>query len=144
MVTFNELNIQNHRILELSNVLEQLITDRGMCDNQVTAELFFRYLDAVKDHLDLEDKQLYAGLLVHSDIDVNNTAKSFLSGSLEIKKIFNKYMRKWCKKEKINIQDHAKFLEDTNQMFKMVQARIQDESEHLYPLIRRVSEKVAA
>ena len=139
MVTFNELNTQNHRIMELSNVLERLIDDRGMCDNEVTADLFFQYLDEVRSHLELEDKHLYADLLIHNDLKVNNTAKQFLSGSAEIKRIFNKYVRKWCHKKKIHIRDHEKFLEDTNHMFHMVQTRILDETEHLYPLIRKVS-----
>ena len=139
MVTFNELNTQNHQILELSNVLERLIGDRRMCDNDVTADLFFRYLDEVRAHLELEDKHLYADLLVHNDLQVNNTAKLFLSGSSEIKKIFNQYIRRWCNKDKIHIRDHARFLEETNHMFTMVQTRIQDETEHLYPLIREVS-----
>ncbi len=139
MVTFDELNTQNHRIMELSNVLERLIDDRGMCDNEITADLFFRYLDEVKAHLDLEDRHLYKDLLVHPDIQVNNTAKLFLSGSSEIKRIFNRYVRKWCNKKKIHIRDHKKFLDDTNHMFQMVQKRILDETEHLYPLIRKVS-----
>ncbi len=143
MVTFEELNLQNHRIMELSNVLERLIDDRGMCDNEVTAELFFRYLDEVRSHLDLEDKHLYKDLLTHDDIQINNTAKLFLSGSSEIKRIFNRYVRKWCNKKKIHIRDHKKFVDDTNHMFQMVQARIQDEFEHLYPLLRKVNAKAA-
>lgn len=144
MVTFKELNEQNHKILELSGVLEQLIGDRSMCDNEVTAELFFRYLDGVKAHLDLEDKHLYRGLLTNHDSEVVKTAKLFLSGSAEIKRIFSRYLRKWCANRRIHISDHEKFVKDTEEMFHIVFSRIQDETEQLYPLIRQVSDQKAA
>ena len=81
MVTFEQLNVQNDKITELSNVLVQLIPDRSMCDNPVTEELFFRYVDHVKEHLDIEDKNLYANLLTHRDQSIQHTASLFLSGS---------------------------------------------------------------
>ena len=144
MVTFNELNEQNHQILELSGVLEHLIGERSMCDNAVTAELFFRYVDGVKAHLDLEDKHLYKGLLTNHDAEVVKTAKLFLSGSAEIKRIFSRYLRKWCAHRQMHIRDHANFLADTEEMFHIVFSRIQDETEKLYPLIREVDNQKAA
>lgn len=144
MISFTDLHAQNHRILALSNVLGTLIQDRGMCDNEVTEELFFRYVDEVKIHLDIEDKHLYKDLLTHSDQSVNNTARQFLSGSAEIKRIFEKYVRRWCVKQKVKFADHAGFVRETHEMFELVQARIIDETEQLYPLVRKLKEKQAA
>ena len=43
MVTYDELNAQNDKITELSNVLTKLLEDRFLCDSTITSELFFRY-----------------------------------------------------------------------------------------------------
>ena len=139
MVTFEELNTQNHKIMELSKVLQAVIQDRALCDNEVTCDLFFQYVDQVKGHLDIEDRHLYAPLLNHKESTVNNTAKQFLSGSAEIKGIFEAYLHKWCKKRSMTIRDHRAFVTETEDMFRLVMNRIQDETEHLYPLIRKVS-----
>jgi hypothetical protein len=138
MITFEELNRQNDKITQLSNILARLIQDRSTCDNPVVSELFFRYRDEVKQHLDLEDKHIYADLLGSDDHEVNKTVKLFMSGSAEIKKIFDRYLRSWCKKGQMNISDHEKFVSETNEMFSLVLKRVQDEVEHLYPIIRKV------
>jgi hypothetical protein len=49
MITYEELNEQNHRITELSNVLHYLFKDRSMCDTGSCCELFYRYVDMVKE-----------------------------------------------------------------------------------------------
>jgi len=139
MVTFEELNSQNHRIMELSKVLQTVIQDRELCDNEVTCDLFFQYVDQVKGHLDVEDKHLYAALLNHKENGVNYTAKQFLSGSAEIKRIFESYLHKWCNKRAMLIKDHHAFVNETEDMFRLVLNRIQDETEQLYPLIRKVN-----
>lgn len=140
MITFDELNKQNDKITQLSNILERLIQDRLSCDNPVVTDLFFRYRDEVKHHLDLQDKHIYAGLLASNDPSVNNTAKLFISGSSEIKKIFDRYLHCWCKKKgHMIIGDHEKFVTETEEMFHLVLKRVQDEVEHLYPMIRKVN-----
>ncbi len=146
MITFDELNAQNHKITELSNVLGLLLQDRSMCDNEVTVELFFQYVELVKKHLDLEDKHLYANLLAQKDRAINQTANRFMSGSAEIKRVFDQYLRKWCKHRHLAIKNHDQFVKETEEMFQLVLNRIIDETEHLYPLIREVrgDAKVAA
>ena len=138
MVTFEQLNVQNDKITELSNVLVQLIPERSMCDNPVTEELFFRYVDYVKEHLDIEDKNLYASLLTHKDHSIKHTASLFLSGSGEIKRVFEQYLRKWCNHHELRIKNHDDFVKETEDMFRLVLHRIEDETEHLYPLLREV------
>jgi hypothetical protein len=139
MVTFEQLNVQNDKITELSNVLIQLIPERSMCDNPVTEELFFRYVDHVKDHLNIGDKNLYANLLTHRDQSVKHTASLFLSGSGEIKRVFEAYLRKWCNHKELRIKNHDKFVKETEDMFRLVLRRIEDETEHLYPLLRGIN-----
>ncbi len=138
MVTFAQLHAQNHKITELSNVFRYLIQERAMCDTAIANSLFFDYAQLLKDHLDLVDKELCRDLISHPDQTIKNTAHGFLSGSNEIKRIFAKYCRDWCveRKQELLVNDHAKFVQDTEDMFNLVLERIQLETEHLYPLIR--------
>jgi len=139
MITFEELNTQNHEITELTNVLSYLLADRAMCDTAICCDLFYRYGDRIKAHLDMVD-HTYTDLLTNSDTKINNTARMFMSGSQEIKHIFAKYTKTWCEKRKhaLHISSHDKFYDETSKMFDLILNRIQDETERLYPLIREV------
>jgi succinate dehydrogenase flavin-adding protein (antitoxin of CptAB toxin-antitoxin module) len=141
MITYEELNTQNHSITELSNVLLYLFRDRSICDTETCCELFYRYMDKVKEHIDLVDKNLYGQLLTHDDHDIQNLVRNFMSGSQEIKKIMAEYTLTWCPRKRADtlaIADHDRFLDESSKMFDLVLQRIQDETENLYPLIREI------
>lgn len=144
MITFEELYKQNHKIAELAKVLSFVIEDRSMCDTDITCDLFFDFADSVKSHLDLEDKELYQSLLTHRDQQVKNTADRFLSGSNEIKRVFGQYLKRWCRNKSLRIRDHNLFVEETREMFELIQQRIEDEIEKLYPTVRAVREELRA
>jgi len=139
MITFEDLNKQNHEITELTNVLAYLLADRSMCDTQVCCELFYRYGTTIQDHLD-KVEHTYAALLSSPDNKINNMARKFMAGSQEIRRIFAQYSKKWCEKRKhvLHIGNHSDFYGETKTIFDMVLNRIQDETEHLYPLIREI------
>ncbi len=140
MADFAKLHAQNHRITEVSNVFLYLIRERPMCDTECARNLFFDYVAKVREHVELVDSQLCARLIKSQDRDMKNTADRFLAGSTEIKRIFAAYLKDWCdeRKHELKIANHAAFVEDTNQMFGLVLDRIQRETEHLYPLVRRL------
>ncbi len=147
MVTIEELNTQNHEIAELSNVLHYLLSDRGMCDTQVTCDLFFDFVDKVTEHLDVEDSQIYPKLLSKGDLKTTNMTRNFMSGGVEIKRLFGTYLKKWCGKQgqELRIQDYEEFARSTDEMFSLVLDRIQRETEQLYPLVREVTgQRIAA
>lgn len=135
MISYMELNEQNHKITELSNVLSYLINERSMCDTEVSCELFFRYVELVKDHLETEERELYQLLLMDDDNDARNTGRKFLSGSGEIKRVFGQYLKRWCKGKELRIRDHEAFIRDTREIFALVIRRIDDEIVHLYPTL---------
>ena len=142
MLTYKDLNEQNHRITELSNVLRYLLKDRAMCDTGSCFDLFNNYVTLVKEHMDTVDKNMYSDLLASPDEKVNNVAKNFMSGSVEVKKILQKYTKKWCPPHAnsgLRIKDHELFLSSTDELFDIVLQRILDETEHLYPLVRSLS-----
>ena len=127
MVAFTTLHAQNHKITEISNVFRYLIQDRSMCDTQIACDLFFEYAKKVKEHMELVDKDLCGRLISHDDQSVKNTASRFLSGSTEIKRIFADYLKDYCSERR-----------GTNRMLDLVLDRIQRETGHLYPLIRKL------
>jgi hemerythrin-like domain-containing protein len=142
MVTYEALHQQNHQITELSNVLAHLLTDRSMCDTGTCCELFYRYMDVVHEHMDVVDTHLYPRLIKHSDTQVNNLAKGFMNGSVELKRIMNQYSRKWCdpRHHSLAIGDrYESFITETREMFDLILDRIQRETEHLYPVVRKIS-----
>lgn len=140
MVAFAQLHTQNHKITELSNVFLYLVRDRAMCDTEVACDVFFDLTNRVREHMEVVDRELCGQLISYPDQAVRNTANRFLSGSTEIKRIFASYVKQWCsqKRRALTINDHASFVQDTEQMFALVMDRIQRETEHLYPLIRRL------
>lgn len=146
MVNFSELHAQNHKITELSNVFLYLIRERSMCDTECARGLFFEYVNKVREHVELVDAQLCAQLIKSQDRDLKNLADRFLSGSTEIKRIFAAYLKDWCNERgrELKIADHEAFVADTNQMFSLVLERIQRETEHLYPSVRRLEPAAAA
>jgi hypothetical protein len=88
------------------------------------------------------DTNMYSELLTSPDEKINNVAKNFMSGSVEIKKILKKFSKKWCatkNKDTLKIKSHENFLKETNELFDLVLQRIQDETEHLYPLVRSLT-----
>ncbi len=141
MVKFDQLHEQNHKITELSNVFQYLIRERAMCDTECARTLFAEYTTKVREHIEIVD-QLCGKLISNPEQSARNTAKGFLSGSSEIKRIFAGYLKDWCAGtgacKELAIRDHAAFVTDTDQMFSLVLDRIQRETEHLYPLIRKL------
>ena len=148
MLTFSELHGQNHKITELSNVFLYLIKERSMCDTACACDLFFEFKERVREHIELVDQKLCGKLISYPDQTIKNTADRFLSGSTEIKKIFSDYVKDWCsdKDRTLTISDHDAFVKETQEMFALVLDRIQRETEHLYPLIRKLGDgdKLAA
>ena len=142
MVTFTTLNEQNDRITELSNNLHYLFKDRSMCDTHTCCDLFYNYVDLVKKHTEMVDTEMCSDLLKNHDKKVNAVANNFLSGSVEIKKILKNFTKQWCptkSKGDLKIKVHEQFLKDTDELFEIVLKRIQDETEHLYPLVRSLT-----
>jgi hypothetical protein len=142
MISYDKLHNENHNITELSNVLLYLFRERTMCDTGTCCELFHRYTDKVKEHIDLVDRNLYSGLLTHDNHDIQKLARNFMSGSQEIKKLMVAYTKKWCPRNKtgcLDIRDYEQFLTESEDMFNLVLERIQNETEKLYPLVRELS-----
>jgi len=67
-------------------------------------------------------------------------ARLFMSGEQEIKRIIAKYTRKWCNKNHsaLKVAEYEAFKHETQEVFQLILARIQDETEKLYPTVREI------
>ncbi|MCP5141772.1 MAG: hypothetical protein H6926_08730 [Chromatiales bacterium] len=141
MTTFDELNTQNHEILELSRVLNYLISDRLICDTCTAKDVFFNYMESVRKHLEQEDKEIYRPLLTKGDKEARLVADRFMSGSHEIKRMVDAHMKRWTRpgQRELKIADHDGFINETQELTRLMEDRIVDEAEKLYPTIRRVN-----
>ncbi len=143
MTSYDELHAQNHKITELSNLLEHVLRERSLCDNGECCDLFAKYMSQVTQHMETVDRNLYSELLLSDDIKVNNTAKSFMEGAVEIRRIMRQFVSSWCDQDKRFAlggegRTYDQFLADSQQMFSIILDRIQKETEGLYPLVRRL------
>ena len=110
-----------------------------MCDTQTANILFCETLKKIDEHLEMVD-HLYPKLLNTKVTNAHNTVSMFMSGERELKRIIADYKKAWFAKQRqeLRINNHSEFLKDTSELFEIVLSRIQDETEHLYPLARAV------
>ena len=147
MISYEELHSQNHKITKLSNLLSHILAERSLCDNGECCQIFTNYMSQVNEHMEAVDRNLYSELLLSEDTKLNNTAKSFMEGSMGIKRIMKRYVSRWCTKTGKRFafgkqgQNYDKFLEDSEAMFSIILDRIQKETELLYPLVRRLQDE---
>lgn len=110
-----------------------------MCDTETANSLFCETLKKIDEHLEMVD-QLYPKLLTTKEAKAQNAAKSFMSGGIELKRIISDYKKAWFAKhrQELRVNNHPQFIKDTGELFEIVLSRIEDETEHLYPLVRAV------
>ena len=141
MTTIDELHSQNHEILELSRVLNYLISDRLICDTCTAKDVFFAYMDSARKHLEQEDREIYAPLLTRGDKGCRQVADRFMSGSREIKRMIDHHMKRWTRpvRQELRIANHDGFISETQELTRLMEDRIVDEAEKLYPMIRKLA-----
>ena len=99
-------------------------------------------MDHVNSHMQLVESSLYPSLLSNSSADARNIASNFMGSSQGIKHIMASYKKKWCDKKHHGLtigSKHDEFIKETDEMFNTILTRIQDESENLYPMVRKIS-----
>ena len=138
MISYPALNSQIHTMTELSNVLAYLVGDRAMCDTRTCCELFQRYIDSIRTHIDTVERSIYPLILTSGDQQAINSVSNFMNGSQEVKRILKQFTRNWCpaRSETLKIKNHALFIKDSEELFEVILQRLQDETEKLYLLSR--------
>lgn len=139
MISYPDMHQEIHHLTELSTVLRQLFRDRSLCDTDTCCGLFRNYLDLLNKHIDVVEKHFYHDLLQSNDPGMKAVANNFMSGSVELKRIVKSFKKKWCTSPEnvsFRIRDYDEFIKDTDELFDVILQRIQDETEHLYPIVR--------
>lgn len=134
MIPLKTLRQQHEEIDELITVLSILVHDEKARQSRIVENLFSQLAKAVKDHLVLEDDTLYTELLVHHDAEVQRTARNFLSGSHELKRLFTSYLKYACRSD-VKEKDCDTFVKETEEVFDLLERRIRMEEKTFYPVV---------
>ena len=130
MIPIETLKQQHEEICELLSVLALLVPDETARKTRIVENLFAELAKKVNAHIVLEDGTLYKDLLVHQD---QRTARNFLSGSHELKRLFSDYIRHACRHGPKNKNCEA-FVKETEDVFELLRDRIKIEEDRFYPL----------
>ena len=136
MIPIETLEQQHEEICELMNVLSLLIPDERARESRIVENLYSELAKIVADHLVLEDGTLYKELLMHHDPSVQRTARNFLSGSHELKRIFSNYLKYACSSS-LNKKECEAFVRETEEVFGLLEKRIRMEENKFYPLAEK-------
>ena len=136
MIPLEKLKQQHEEINELINVLSLLIPDEKARQSRIVEDLLKELTKKVTEHLALEDDTLYKELLVHSDADLQRVARNFLSGSHELRRLFTEYVHHACRPGSKQKECEA-FVKESQDLFEMLEKRIQIEESKFYPLAAR-------
>ncbi len=144
MTTINDVYENNHKIAERTKVILYMIKNRSICDADVTKDLLFGLIDQIKHQMEVEESEFFKHMLTNHSAEIKTTANNFLSSSAEIKRVLKQYLRRWTAHNSLRIKDHEAFIEDSNEVFEMVQNHIILKTEKLYPVVRSILHEVAA
>ena len=136
MIPLDTLKQQHEEICELINVLSLLVPDERARKSRIVENLFSELAKMVGEHLMLEDATLYKELLVHQDSSIQRTARNFLSGSHELKRLFSDYMKYACRSGSKQ-KDCEAFVKETGEVFSLLENRITMEENRFYPLVEK-------
>ncbi|RTZ73321.1 MAG: hypothetical protein DSZ00_06620 [Gammaproteobacteria bacterium] len=136
MIPLDTLKQQHQEIDELINVLSLLIPDEKARKSHIVEGLLKDLAKKVGDHLALEDDTLYKELLVHPDPELQRTARNFLSGSHELRRLFTDYVQHACKPNSKSKECEA-FVKESQDLFEMLEKRIEFEESKFYPLAEK-------
>ena len=136
MIPLEKLKQQHEEIKELINILSLLIPDEKARKSRIVQGLLKDLAQKVGEHLALEDDTLYKELLVHPDDQLQRTARNFLSGSHELRRLFTEYVRHACKPGSKR-HECEEFVKESQDLFEMLEQRISIEESKFYPLAER-------
>lgn len=134
MVKIEELEKENQEMANLAAVLSALVDKPEFRHNPVFCELLQRFVDKVGAHLTHEARSVYTELLNHSDRKTNDIASQFISNTHELQKILASYTKRWCVAIPTK-ESHERFVDETNEVFRLLNDRINMEHTHLFPVL---------
>jgi hypothetical protein len=92
----------------------------------------------VREHLALEDREIYPRLLLYSDGDVAAIATRYKNDLGNLLPRFNFYIENWLDKTKIQ-NNPTDFIKSTDEILKALLYRVEAEDNELYPLVDKLN-----
>ncbi len=132
MIPLEEFRSENAEIKDLCNILNVSVDQYSLRRNSIVCELIDRFVERVNAHLVHEDRSIYRDLLKKHTQEADQVADHFLGNTQELKRIFGEYKRDWCRKPHSE-KDHAEYVDESKDMFKMVCDRIEFEENKIFP-----------
>ncbi len=135
MVNVAEFSKENQVLSNLIEVLDVLVANSDMRGNPVFCELLSKFSENIRDHLDHEDRAMYAELLSHKEKSINEVAGKFIDNTHQLRIILSSYVKRWCHATRGgDTTGHEEFLKETREIFRLVNDRIDLEKSKLFPL----------
>lgn len=135
MINIEELQKENENIINLYTVLSILVGNASdLRTNPVFCELLDRFSSDINAHLLHEDRAVYGDLLKHADKKVNELASQFMSNTRELKRLLGSFTKRWCGAN-LGSDSQDRFVEETLEIFRLVEKRIDLENNKLFPVI---------
>jgi len=129
------LRRQHDDILKIADEISQHLNPNAILRNSNETHLLIsRLAGKVKIHLSMEDHSLYPRLLIHKDAKVKNITKTYIKEMGGINSVFTRYLSKW-KSPSIIQNDIYSFVNETKNLFDILENRINKENNELYPII---------
>ncbi|MDF2613893.1 MAG: Hemerythrin cation binding domain protein [Clostridia bacterium] len=137
MANINNLERQHKEIYTEIQAIKKLIGHDTIAeDSSELAKMISLLAGKLKMHLQSEDKFLYPGLLESDRTELRQLAKDYINDMGAIHNEFEKYKFQFNTKNKID-NDMKQFRNETEQIFKILENRLNKEDHYLYPLIRK-------
>jgi len=132
MIPLEEFKAENREIMDLCTILDSSVDRYSLRGNQIICELLERFTDRVYAHLSHEHRSIYRDLLNQHTDDANKIADKFLGNTQQLKRVFNEYKKDWCRNPH-NEAEHARYVDESRQIFRLVCDRIRFEEETIFP-----------
>ena len=134
-VEVQALQQENRDMADLELVLGELIGKPELRSNPVFCELLERFVTGINAHLSHESRSVYRELLNHADQKTNDVASQFISNTHELQKIIGSYTKRWCKASP-SAKNREQFMDETQEVFQLLNDRIKMENTHLFPVLQ--------
>lgn len=134
MMAREELERENQEIIHLGAILSVLIDKVEFRSNPVFCDMLHGFMDKINQHLSHEARSVYSDLLSDSNKETNHAASQFISNAHELEKILSGYTKRWCVPIP-STSEHTEFVEETQEIFRLLNERIDMENNHLFPYL---------
>jgi len=135
-VKTENLQRQHKELLEEAKQISKYLEPRTLSKNAAEVHILLsKMAGKLKIHLEMEDKVLYPALLKYPDEKIQKLTQKYLNEIGNIADTFKKYLAKWPQKMSIQLNP-VEFIEETQEIFKVLYQRINKEDNELFPLIK--------